>query len=60
MVQFTTLKTAKTFTRQLPALCDNFVLTAVVTTDAYKQHTAACPLLPGASIRLILCVNSAI
>jgi len=43
--------TEKTFTRQLPALCENCVLTPAVTTDVNKQFTTACPLFPAAAIR---------
>ena len=45
VMQFTTLTTEKAFTRQLPGLFDKCVLTPALTTDAYKQHTAAFPLL---------------
>jgi len=48
----------KTFTRQLPVLCDNCVLTPTVTTDVDQQHTATCPLLPAAAIRRVLRANS--
>ena len=58
MVQFTILTTEKTFTRQLPALCNNSVLTTALTTDVYRQYTAACPLFPAAAIRRVLCANS--
>jgi hypothetical protein len=44
----------KTFTRQLPALCDNCVLTQAVTTDVNKQYTAARPLFPAAAKRIFL------
>jgi hypothetical protein len=43
---------------QLPALCDNCVLTSAVTTDGYKQCTAECPLFTAAAIRRVLCANS--
>jgi hypothetical protein len=48
-----TRTTEKTFTRQL-------FLTPAVTTDLYKQHATACPLLPAATIRRVLLANSAI
>ena len=60
IVQFTTLTTEKTFTRQLPALHYNCVLTPAVTKDAYKQHTTACPLFPAEEVRIALLANSAI
>ena len=58
IVQFTILTTEKTFTRHLPALCDNSVLTPALTTDVYRQYTAACALFTAAAIRRVLCPNS--
>jgi hypothetical protein len=60
IVQFNTLTTEKTFTRQLPVPFDNCFLTPAVTTDINKQYTTACPLLPAAKIRLVLLANSVI
>jgi len=60
IVQFTTLSTENSFTRQLPALHYNCVLTPAVTTDAYKQHITACPLFPAEEVRIALLANSAI
>jgi len=54
------LKTEKTLTLYLPALFDNCFLTQAVITDVYKQYTTAYPLLPAATIRRVLLVNSAI
>ena len=48
VVYFTTLTAEKSFTRQLPALFDNYVLTPAVTTAVYKQDTTARPLDPAA------------
>jgi len=45
VMQLTTLTTEKAFTRQFPGLSDKCVLTPALTTDVYKQHTAAFPLL---------------
>jgi hypothetical protein len=50
IVQFTTLTTENTFTRQIPALYYNCFVTPAVTADVYKQHTAACQLLLAATI----------
>jgi len=49
--------TVTMFTRQLLALYYTCVLTTALTTDIYKQHRAACPLLPAAAIRNSLCAN---
>ena len=58
MLQLTTHTPAKTFTRQLPAMYNNCVLMPAVKMDVNKEQTAACPLLPAATIRHILWANS--
>jgi hypothetical protein len=58
MVQFTILTTEKKLTRQLPAMCDNCILTPALTAGVYKQYTTACPLFPAAAIRRVLYANS--
>jgi hypothetical protein len=52
--------TQKTFTRHLPALCDNCVLTPALTTHVYKQCNTACPLFTAAAIRRVLYTDNPI
>jgi len=58
IVQFTIQTTGQTFTRQLPALRDNCVITPALTIDVYQPHTAAHPLFTAAVVRLFPSANS--
>jgi hypothetical protein len=51
-------KNRKPFTRQLPKLHNNCVLTPTVTTDVYKHHTGTCPLFTAAALLRALGANS--
>jgi hypothetical protein len=41
-------------------LYQNCFITPALTTDVYKQHTAACPPFPAGYVTLALLANSAI